>query len=187
MEDNKNVYERLQNVRAELIKVEMKKSGKNTFQKYNYFELQDFLPAIQELCNKHGIVPLVSFKDNEAIMTIVNTTNKDDFIEFKCPFVLSELKGATRVQCLGGSITYLRRYLYQTAFEICESDGFDILDKEKIEEFNENKEIKIKKIKDNLKNEAVVKKMKEIISREEVQNVNELSEEAIDEVLKELN
>ena len=46
MDNKKNVFERLQNVRVELQQKEMKKSGKNKFSHNYYFELADFLPLV---------------------------------------------------------------------------------------------------------------------------------------------
>ena len=36
-----------------------------------------------------------------------------------------ELKGCNKIQALGGTETYSRRYLYMSAFDIIESDMFD--------------------------------------------------------------
>ena len=43
-----NLYQKLQKVRVELQNSKLKKSGKNTFSKYEYFELGDFLPKVKE-------------------------------------------------------------------------------------------------------------------------------------------
>ena len=104
----KNVFERLQMVRVELQQVEMKKSGKNTFSKYDYFELADFLPQVNELCNKHRITPVVIFNEKEAKLTVYNQDDKDDYIEFTSPFLVCELKGSNRLQALGSAHSYLR-------------------------------------------------------------------------------
>ena len=50
----KNLYAKLNVVRLELSK-EMKKGGKNNYSKYEYFQLQDFMPKALELCNEHGL------------------------------------------------------------------------------------------------------------------------------------
>ena len=50
----RNLYAKLNVVRLELSK-EMKKGGKNTYSKYDYFQLQDFMPKALELCNDQGL------------------------------------------------------------------------------------------------------------------------------------
>ena len=50
----RNLYAKLNVVRLELSK-EMKKGGKNTYSKYDYFQLQDFMPKAIELCNEQGL------------------------------------------------------------------------------------------------------------------------------------
>ena len=55
MEETKNnLYAKLNVVRLELSK-EMNKSGKNTYSKYDYFQLKDFMPRAIELCNENGL------------------------------------------------------------------------------------------------------------------------------------
>lgn len=52
--ENKNLYAKLNEVRLELSK-DLQKSGKNTYSKYDYFQLKDFMPKAIELCNKVGL------------------------------------------------------------------------------------------------------------------------------------
>ena len=55
MEETKNnLYAKLNVVRLELSK-EINKSGKNTYSKYDYFQLKDFMPRAIELCNENGL------------------------------------------------------------------------------------------------------------------------------------
>ena len=50
-----SVYKKLQDVRVELQKTPLKKSGKNKHIGFEYFELGDFLPTVQELFLKHWL------------------------------------------------------------------------------------------------------------------------------------
>ena len=56
-----NLYQKLQKVRVELQNSKLKKSGKNTFSKYEYFELGDFLPKVNELCEKYNLSTIFQF------------------------------------------------------------------------------------------------------------------------------
>lgn len=120
-----NIYEKLQQARIALKEMNLKKSGANTFAKYTYYELEDFLPQILDLCNQYKILTHVTFDTDEAKLTIVDCEKPSDILEFTSPMVESEVKGANKIQNLGAAETYQRRYLYMIAFELCETDGTD--------------------------------------------------------------
>jgi len=103
---------------------QLKKSGKNKFAGYEYFELGDFLPAIQDICQKVGLCGMVSFTATDAYLTI-HETEGDGFVTFTSPMSSAALKGCHDVQNLGAVQTYLRRYLWTNAFEIVEHDALD--------------------------------------------------------------
>lgn len=118
-----NIYQRIQAVRTDLTKKNLKKTGENKFAHYTYYELGDFLPALNELMSEHGIMTRFLLKKDQAVLIIINTDTPDDHIVFYMPVASSEVKGATAIQQLGSQVTYLRRYLLMTAFEIAESDS----------------------------------------------------------------
>lgn len=120
-----NIYEKLQNMRVELQQKNIKKSGKNKFVGYEYYELSDVLPAINDLQAKYKTCSFVNFNPDVAVLTIVNSEKPDEQITFSSPIAGLNLKGAHEIQNLGGIQTYSRRYLYLNAFEITENDYFD--------------------------------------------------------------
>lgn len=119
-----NVYKKLQKARIKLQQTELRKSGKNKFAGYEYFELGDFLPAIQRICDEVGLCGVVSYDEVNATLTI-HDTDGDGTIVFSSPMSSAELKGCHAVQNLGAVQTYLRRYLWTNAFEIVEHDSLD--------------------------------------------------------------
>ena len=119
------VFKKLQAARITLQNTELKKSGKNKFAGYQYFELSDFLPVIQTICNDIGLCGTVTFYTDIAVLTITDIDDSSQFIEFKCPMSSAALKGCHEVQNLGAVQTYLRRYLWTNAFEIVEHDSID--------------------------------------------------------------
>jgi len=119
-----SVYKKLQDARMKLQSIQLKKSGKNKFAGYEYFELGDFLPAIQDICQKVGLCGMVSFTATDAYLTI-HETEGDGFVTFTSPMSSAALKGCHDVQNLGAVQTYLRRYLWTNAFEIVEHDALD--------------------------------------------------------------
>ena len=44
-----NIYKKIQQARVELQKMGIKKSGHNKFANFDYFELKDFLPKVNEI------------------------------------------------------------------------------------------------------------------------------------------
>ena len=121
----KNIYEKLQEMRVELQQMNIKKSGKNKFAGYEYYELGDILPPINELQAKYKTCSFINFDSEKATLTIINTEKTEEKIEFTCPMTSISLKGAHDVQNMGALQTYNRRYLYMNCFEIVENEYFD--------------------------------------------------------------
>lgn len=119
-----SVYKKLQDARIKLQRTKLSKSGKNKFAGYEYFELGDFLPAIQEICNEVGLCGVVTFNQDMAYLTIFDTETEGAIV-FSSPMSSAALKGCHEVQNLGAVQTYLRRYLWTNAFEIVEHDALD--------------------------------------------------------------
>ena len=124
-----NVYKKLQQARLKLQSAPLKKSGKNKFAGYEYFELGDFLPTIQTIFAQVGLCGTVSFGTEIATLTIVDVdatdTTQPNFVVFSSPMSTAELKGCHAIQNLGAVQTYLRRYLWVAAMEIVEHDAVD--------------------------------------------------------------
>lgn len=120
-----NIYEKTQQVKKDLITLNLKKTGCNKFAGYTYYELADFIPAIVDLCVKHKLFTQVTFDENLAYLNIFNSEKPDEALTYTSPMRALELKGCNAVQALGGVETYQRRYLYMAAFDIVEADMFD--------------------------------------------------------------
>jgi hypothetical protein len=120
-----NIYEKLQAARVDLCKSTLKKSGQNTFAKYEYFELGDFIPRINEILLERKMTSTLLFDEERATLTIFDAEKPEDCLVFTCPMSSADLKGTHAVQNLGAVMTYLRRYLWMNAFEIVEHDALD--------------------------------------------------------------
>ena len=127
-----NVYQKLIKAREQFLNADVQKTGKNMHLSFKYFELDDIVPTAIRIFTTVGLVPVVNFTTDTATMTIVNTDNPEDTVAFVAPFnqiapiVSNTGKQATNeMQALGSSITYMRRYLYMMALDICESDSID--------------------------------------------------------------
>ena len=120
-----NIYEKLALARVELQTMNVRKSGHNKFAGYDYYELRDILPPINNLMVKYKMLGVVKFGLEVATLTIVDAEKPEDHILFACPMSTAELKGCHKVQNDGAVQTYLRRYLWTAAFEIVEADALD--------------------------------------------------------------
>nr|WP_314739943.1 ERF family protein [uncultured Haemophilus sp.] len=119
-----SIYSKLAQARVRLQEKGLAKSGKNSYSKYTYFELGDFLPEINRIFAELGLCSVVSFTKELATLTLYDSES-DGKIEFTSPMAKAELKGCHEIQNLGAVETYQRRYLYMTALEIVEGDLLD--------------------------------------------------------------
>ena len=127
-----NVYQKLIKAREMFLSSDVQKTGKNMHLSFKYFELDDIVPTATRIFNEVGLISIVNFTEHTAVLTIVDTDKPEDNIDFASPFnqispiISKEGRAATNeMQALGSSITYMRRYLYMMALDICESDGIE--------------------------------------------------------------
>lgn len=117
--------------RLKLQSMKLKKTGINKFAGYEYFELHDFLPQVLEIFNNIGLCGIVSYSENIATLSIIDSDSPEHKIIVTSPMAEASLKGCHQIQNLGAVETYLRRYLWITAMEILEHDALDGLKPEK--------------------------------------------------------
>ena len=120
-----NVYQKLNEARDLFHQAPLKKSGHNKFAGYSYFELGDFVVPALEIFKQVGLTSIISFKQDEATMQIINTDKPDEVVTITTPMSEANLKGCHPVQNLGAVQSYLRRYLWVAAMEIVEHDALD--------------------------------------------------------------
>ena len=141
-----NIYEKMQVVKKLLSDAELKKTGKNDYSNFEYYELSDILPAIITFCENYRLFTHVNFVKEystktitteesqvqekvkvgeSAVLTVINIDNPEEKIEYSSDVKDLELKAANAIQNYGGIQTYSRRYLYMNAFDIVEAEMFD--------------------------------------------------------------
>jgi len=118
------VHKKLMEARIALQSAPLKKSGHNKFAGYQYFELGDFLPTINQIFYKVGLCGVVSF-DKELATLCITDTDDGSQIVLTSPMAEANLKGCHPIQNLGAVETYTRRYLWVSAMEIVEHDALD--------------------------------------------------------------
>lgn len=118
------VHLKLMRARLMLQDKQLKKSGHNKFAGYQYFELGDFIPTINEIFFEVGLCGVVSYDSEIASLTITDVEDGTNIV-ITSPMADANLKGCHPIQNLGAVETYTRRYLWVTAMEIVEHDALD--------------------------------------------------------------
>ena len=119
------VFEKLNEARLRFQNAGVKKSGKNSYAGYTYYELADIMPFINQIANELKVTCIVNFTPELATLDFVDL-EENGKITFTSPMSSASLKGCHEVQNLGAVETYIKRYLYQNCFEIVEADGLDM-------------------------------------------------------------
>ena len=113
------VFKKLQQARVTLLDANLKKSGKNKFAGFEYFELGDFMPTINKIFLDIGLCGVVHFTADYAVLTIYDADSETgEHIEFRSPLVLAENAKGQLIQSMGSTHTYFRRYLFLTTQHI---------------------------------------------------------------------
>ena len=124
-EENKNrgkLYKKLQQARLELQNKKLKKTGYNPFQKFNYFELGDFLPYVNKIFSELQLADHINiYRDRATAECIIIDTETGEQVEFYTP-IQEQL---AKQQDIGAVITYARRYAYNVVLNISENDILD--------------------------------------------------------------
>jgi hypothetical protein len=120
----KTIYAKLVDARSMFHKHEIKKTGRNTYSNYDYFELADFLIPAMQILAANDLMAIVSFETELATMTVHDMKTGESFV-ITSPMSTANLKACQPVQSMGACQTFVRRYLYTSLFEIVEHDALE--------------------------------------------------------------
>lgn len=148
-----NVKAKLQLARVMLQEENVKKTGDNKFANFMFFQLEDFLPKVNEIFAKLGlhsefsITPeIIAYEETMningenkivtkkpiikemATLIITDILKPDDVEVYEMEVAPLERGNNTKqntYQAAGGRNTYYKRYLYMNALEIVEKDESD--------------------------------------------------------------
>lgn len=148
-----NVKAKLQLARVMLQEKNLKKTGDNKFANFMFFQLEDFLPKVNEIFAKLGlhsefsITPeIIAYEETMningenkivtkkpiikemATLIITDILKPDDVEVYEMEVAPLERGSNTKqntYQAAGGRNTYYKRYLYMNALEIVEDDESD--------------------------------------------------------------
>jgi len=116
-------------IRVDLQKRNLKKSGKNKFAGFSYFELKDFLPTLNELMLENEVNDLYTIENDETILLLMKGDEVNrysmPFERFATPLNKQGKPSMQDIQYLGALNTYYKRYLYLNAFGITDGEIID--------------------------------------------------------------
>lgn len=129
-----NVWQKLNIARSRFLDADVKKTGFNqSGDGFFYFELKDIVPPATKIFLELGLSQQMHFTDTTAYAHVYNSDNPEETPAFfSIPFEMQEQivskagKIVTpKIQCMGASVTYYRRYLWQLILDIIEQDEVD--------------------------------------------------------------
>ena len=196
MEKEKNLNESIINIRVKLQNAKLKKSGKNKFAGFDYFELADFLPKLNELMLSEGLNDRFYIKDDLATLEIqkggeINTYTMP-FVMFETPTnrredkttgEVYEVKTMQDIQYLGALNTYYKRYLYLNAFGITDGEIIDSMNNEEIKSEPKATPKQVEVLLEIYKDEN----LKKLLEANKINSINELSMKKASELIKKIN
>ena len=180
-EVKRNLNESIIKIRVDLQNSKLKKSGKNKFAGFDYFELADFLPRLNELMLQEGINDRFYIKDDYATLELqkgeeINTYTMP-FVMFEVPMNKGGIPSMQKIQYLGALNTYYKRYLYLNAFGITDGEIIDSMDNSNLEKSP------VDELKDKIKKYGTKASVK---LKELGKKLSELNEEELKNLLDEL-
>lgn len=189
-----NLNESIIKIRVELQNAKLKKSGKNKFAGFDYFELADFLPKLNELMLSEGLNDKFYIKDNLATLEI---QKGDEVNIYTMPFVMFEtptnrkedkstgevydVKSMQDIQYLGALNTYYKRYLYLNAFGITDGEVIDSMNNDEITP--KKREMKATENQLNLINKLDINVKNKIIDKYKITKLEELNVKQASEII----
>ena len=189
-----NLNESIINVRVKLQNAKLKKSGKNKSAGFDYFELADFLPKLNELMLEEKMNDRFYIKDGYAILEL----QKDEEInQYTMPFIMFEtptyrrenrdtgevydVKSMQDIQYLGALNTYYKRYLYLNAFGITDGEVIDSMNNDEI--IPKKREMKATESQLNLINKLDINIKNKILEKYNITKLEELNIKQASEII----
>lgn len=131
------LMKRVQYLKVWLWRQGLKKTGENTYNKFKYFQLPDFLPLVNEkmfeldmFSTFEILTPVIdagtgAMLDPEtARLTICDVNGKEPSIKVEAP-TKENTMGSNPIQNEGGKHTYMHRYLWIDLLCLAEGDEID--------------------------------------------------------------
>lgn len=149
----KSLDESIISIRVKLQNSSIKKSGKNKYAGFTYFELADFLPKLNELMLEEKMNDRFYIDNDSAILELVKGNEVNRYIipyeRFDTPLNKDGKQSMQDIQYLGALNTYYKRYLYLNAFGITDGEVIESLNNDELKKDDTNyKQLLMDKLKE---------------------------------------
>jgi hypothetical protein len=187
---NKSLNESIIEIRVKLQNAKLKKSGKNKFAGFEYFELADFLPRLNELMQEEKVNDRFYIKDDYAVLELMKgeetNTYTMPFVLFDTPLNKQGQPSMQEIQYLGALNTYYKRYLYLNAFGINDGEVIDKMNNEELVTVETKKERKASSGQVNVLNRLSDEDKEKVYAKYGVDSIEELSIRQASEIISKL-
>lgn len=131
-----SLLNKIEALKEEVSNADLKKSGKNTYQHYSYFELKDFMPLVRKLTRKYKIATQFNVIQGKAYLSVFDLETgcirrwshqlpEVDTISVDKNGRETIVKSTEQEKVKGALETYGRRYLYLAFLELTDGDPID--------------------------------------------------------------
>ena len=212
MEEKRNLNDSIIAIRVELQNAKLKKSGHNKFGGFDYFELSDFLPKLNELMLKEKMNDVFTIETdlNETMVAKLTLIKGEETQEYRIPFKLFDtpltfkkdrngdymednegnyiqVPSMQDIQYLGALNTYYKRYLYLNAFGITDGEIIEALDDTEIETKKTKNDLKASpKQLDILKQVYIGDNLKTLLEKNNITKIEDLPMKKANALIKSL-
>lgn len=189
-----NLNESIIDVRVKLQNAKLKKTGKNKSAGFDYFELADFLPKLNELMLEEKMNDRFYIKDGYATLEL---QKGEEINQYTMPFTMFEtptyrrenrdtgeiydVKSMQDIQYLGALNTYYKRYLYLNAFGITDGEVIDSMNNDEITP--KKREAKATESQLNLINKLDINIKNKILEKYNITKLEELNVKQASEII----
>jgi len=119
-----SVYKKIQACRASIKASNLKKSGRNTYSKYDYYTPEQVDKLVYDACLSEGLFNKFELKrDSNGLygeMSVIDT-DKGEVQTFILATEMPEITATNATQQMGGCMTYCNRYLLMNIYDIVEN------------------------------------------------------------------
>ena len=117
----KSVYDKLLEARTHIKNSKLKKAGRNSFSKYDYFTPEQVDKLVFDACKDCGLITMFSLMNSEhglhGELTVLSLADNENVV-FKQYTAVPTITATNQAQMAGGMATYSERYLLMSAFNI---------------------------------------------------------------------
>ena len=126
------IYKKLEESREKIQKANLKKTGRNTFSKYDYYTPEQVESLVAKACKETKTIVICNLKADEfglyQTLDFIDLES-DEKLSFEMRTKHGSIKATNETQQMGGTDTYSERYIKMKVFQIKDNNlDFDSQD-----------------------------------------------------------